>query len=223
MLHTQTTKLATEPGRTCEADNDWTRTQSCGVLGFGAGVGDVLWDGVGVGVGVADVGLTDGVGVELGDVLPVLGVGSAVAESEGVLVGLALVPVLSLGLGLAVSDGLAVPVELELGPAVPDDVGCASALASGTIRASRAALFGRLTQGAFATGPAGVTGPPTSAARACPSMLEETNAKPVRAPTTAGLMTRCALTQRPHFVLTVPGYPMPTLCAVRLDAPGRSK
>ena len=68
VLHTQTAKLATAPGFTrALAENDCTWTQSCGVLGFGFGDGEVFV-GLGFGDGEVFVGLGDGDGdVWLGD------------------------------------------------------------------------------------------------------------------------------------------------------------
>jgi hypothetical protein len=66
VLQTQITKLALWPALTSDAaENDWTRTQSCGFFGPGAGeVGEPL--GVGVGLGdVLELVLGSGLGLGL--------------------------------------------------------------------------------------------------------------------------------------------------------------
>jgi hypothetical protein len=209
VVHTQTAKLATAPGFTRElAENDCTWTQSCGVFGFGFGAGEVfvgLGDGVGFGdVGLGDVGLGDGGGLEL--------------DGEFVLVGFGDGSLLCAGLGLELSDCVGLVVGPEVGPALGVSVGVTLALEldvevalawvlpgfaralllagapAGTRWASRVAFFGMVLHAALTIGPTGCTGPLASAAKAWPSMLKETKAKPVRAPTTAGRTTRCALT-----------------------------
>jgi hypothetical protein len=97
VLQTQTTKLALAPGATSDADRDWVRTHSCGVIGAGAeDVGELL--GVGVGVGVLALMLGSGLGVGVG-VADVVSDGAGVELSVGVGVGL------SVGDGVEVSAG----------------------------------------------------------------------------------------------------------------------
>ncbi len=216
-LQTQTAKVAACPGLTCEAlEKDWTRTHSCGVLDFGGGE---LFVGVGVGVGE----LGDGLAVGLGDELDGLFEGEADGGEElGLVLGAELelgdwlgVELLDVEVGLAV--GVELPVlglelaeppeelgELELGVELalvllegdaatgevrPGDE-AAGELAPGISAASSAAPFGIVAHAAGTIGPL----LPDWAARAWPSKLEETKAKPVRTPTTAGLTTNWALT-----------------------------
>jgi hypothetical protein len=207
-LQTHTAKLAACPGLTCEAlEKDWTRTQSCGVLAFGGGE---LLVGVGVGVGVGE---PDGLGVGLGEELDGLFVGLAddgrgvglawrVGDGLGLVVGAALEVGVEVGLALVAElDGLGELElgELELGTELAlglfvEGVFVAEAPAEGLpdtrlIAASRAAPLGTAEQAAGTMGWL-----PDCAASAWPSKLDETNAMPVRTPTTAGLIPSCALT-----------------------------
>jgi hypothetical protein len=220
VLQTQTAKLASPPGFTFAlAENDCTWTHSCGVFGLGDGEVFVgLGDGelfVGLGDGEVVVGLGDGGGLELGGELVdgdgsvLLGAGSGLelAGCVGLVVGLVVGPDVGPALGgsVGVELGPDVVVALALASVL---LGIALALAcvllgfalAGALVLARAtcassvAVFGTTAHAAFAIGPVGWTGPPASAAYACPSMLVETKAKPVRAPTTAGRTRRCALT-----------------------------
>jgi hypothetical protein len=229
-LQTQTAKVAACPGFTCEAlEKDWTRTHSCGVLDFGGGE---LFVGVGVGVGELGDGLAVGLGEELD------GLFEGEADGGGEELGLVLGAELELGdwLGVALLDvevglvvGLELPVlglelaeppeelgELELGVELAlvlleGDAGevrpgeeTAGELAEGTSAASRAAPFGIVAHAAGTIGPL----VPDWAARAWPSKLEETKAKPVRTPTTAGLTTNWALTCATSLRLLRPVRPV---------------
>lgn len=227
VLHTQTAKLATAPGFTRElAEKDCTWTQSCGVFGFGFGFGDGevfvgLGDGdVGVGDGEVCVGLGDGGGLELdGELVSVgFGVGSLLCAGLGLelsgCVGLVVGPEVGLALGVSVGVALALELDVEvalawvlLGFARALVLACALV---GTRCASRVAFFGMVAHAAFTIGPTGCTGPLVSAASAWPSMLDETKAKPVRAPTTAGRTRRCALTPDLTSCAPVTGCPGPS-------------
>lgn len=110
VLQTQITKLALWPGFTCEeAEKDWTRTHSCGVLRAGA---EEVGVGVGVGVGEPDVGLGVGLGLEpedpflLGDGLGLLGLDDELAEGESDADSLGLVDGVALADELAETDAL---------------------------------------------------------------------------------------------------------------------
>ncbi len=223
VLHTQTAKLATVPGFTRElAENDCTWTQSCGVFGFGFGDGEVfvgLGDGDGD-VGFGDVGLGDGDGLELdGELVSEgFGVGSLLCAGLGLelsgCVGLVVGPEVGLALGVSVGVALALELDVEvalacvlLGVARALVLACAFA---GTRCASRVAFFGMVAHAAFTIGPTGCTGLPVSAASAWPTMLDETKAKPVRAPTTAGRTRRCALTPDLTSCAPVTGCPGPS-------------
>ena len=236
MLQTQTAKLAVEPGFTCAfAAKGWTCTHNSGVLAagldeLGLGVGEVFV-GLGLGVGECVEGLGDGLELDEDFVLLGVGDGSLVLGSG---LGLELCPDVGLELALLVSVGVAlapdVAVEVELTLACVLAVRLAAALPVGEADEPRAAAtcavrfapFGITAHAALVIGPTGCTGPPSSAARACPNMLDEMNAKPVRAPTTAGLTTSCALTPDLTSCSLAPDFPasiMPTLCVVCLDAP----
>jgi hypothetical protein len=209
VLQTQTAKLASPPGFTFAlAENDCTWTHSCGVFGLGDGEVFVgLGDGelfVGLGDGEVVVGLGDGGGLELGGELVdgdgsvLLGAGSGLelAGSVGLVVGLVVGPDVGPALGGSVGVELGPDVVVALALAcVLLGFGLAGALVLARATcASSVAVFGTTAHAAFAIGPVGWTGPPASAAYACTSMLVETKAKPVRAPTTAGRTRRCALT-----------------------------
>ena len=242
MLQTQTAKFAVEPGTTCEfGANGWTCTHSSGVLAAGVGLDEPgvgeLFVGLGFGLGECVEGLGDG--LELADDLVLLGVGDG-SLVLGSGLGLELCPEVGLELAVLVSVGVALAldlaVEVELALAWVLVLGCVLAVRLGVVLpvgdadearaaatcAVRFAPFGITAQAALVIGPTGCTGPPSSAARACPNMLDEMNAKPVRAPTTAGLTTSCALTPDLTSCSLAPDFPasiMPTLCVVCLDAP----
>jgi hypothetical protein len=191
-------------------------------VGVGVGVGEV-GDGLAVGLGEdpdglfegeadggdelglvlgAELELGDWLGVELLDVevglvvgleLPALGLelpalGLELAELPEELdepeLGVELAPVLLEGEVVALLEGDVVAEEVR-----PGEEG-AGELADGRSAASRAAPFGIVAHAAGTMGPL----LPDWAARAWPSKLEETKAKPVRTPTTAGLTTNWALT-----------------------------
>ena len=225
MLHTHTAKLATAPGFTRElAENDCTWTQSCGVFGFGLGVGLGVGEvfvglGVGVGdVGFGDVGLGDGDGLELDGEFESVGFGDGSVLCDGLGLELSgcvgLVDGPEVGSAVGVSVGVALALELDVEVALARVLlGCARGLVlevAGPRCASRVAFFGMVAQAAFTIGPTGCTGPPVSAANAWPTMLKETKAKPVRAPTTAGRTTRCALTADLTSCAPVARYPGPS-------------
>jgi hypothetical protein len=225
VLHTHTAKLATAPGFTRELDeNDCTWTQSCGVFGFGFGFGfgvGELFVGLGDGdgdVGFGDVGLGDGDGLELDGEFESVGFGDGSVLCAGLglelsgSVGLVVGPEVGSAVGVPVGVTLALELDVEVAlPRVLLGVARGLVLAvAGPRCASSVAFFGMVAQAAFTIGPTGCTGPLVSAANAWPSMLEETKAKPVRAPTTAGRTTRCALTPDLTSCAPVAGYPGPS-------------
>lgn len=200
-------------------------------MDFGGGE---LFDGVGVGVGEVGDGLAVGLGeeldglfegeadggeelglvlaeLELGDWLGVELLDVEVGLVVGLVVGLEL-PVLGLELAEPPEElgVLELGVELALmllegdaGEVRPGEE-AAGELAEGISAASRAAPFGIVAHAAGTIGPLLADW----AARAWPSKLEETKAKPVRTPTTAGLTTNWALTCATSLRLPRPARPV---------------
>ena len=180
--------------------------ESSGTVAAASATRIVLWGFTGGSPSGPDV-LGDGDGLELdgesefvgfgdGAVLLGGGVGLEVRGRGGPVVGPEVGPALGVPVGVALALELDVDVALALLGFAPD-VGRALVLVcvlAGTKCASRVAFFGIVLHAAFTIGPTGCTGPPASAANAWLTMAEETKAKPVRAPTTAGRTRRCAVT-----------------------------
>lgn len=201
MLHTHTAKLAGWPAFTCLTDEkDWTRTQSCGV--FFRGGGGVVWEGVGVGVGLDELGLGVGlvefepledrwVGDGLGLLRDELGVGNGVELGDFVVLGdlVGLGDLLRLGAFVGVAD----LVELA------DCVRLGDRLEGTIVSAARFAVLGTDEQALVTIGWL-----PTCAASASEAVLAVRNAIPATAPSAVDLRI-CALTSATS--LTLVGWP----------------
>jgi hypothetical protein len=181
-LQTQTTKPAVCPGSTsAEPDRDWTWTQSWASPGEVDGLGLVLVDGLGVGLGEVPegvgVGVLGGAGGVVGGAVVVGGGGAwvTVAVAVGVSIGPAdgtvLSDIVGVGSGADVFDGVALP-----DGALVD--------AAGLTAAARTAACGRLAHG---DGAAEVVRGLGCTAAEAPKTLELmlSSRKPAMPPTTA--------------------------------------
>jgi hypothetical protein len=155
-------------------------------VGFGLGDEVVLLLGLGL-AGVLVVLVADAVG--LAGELPV---GGALAEDEGLPVGVALADPededLPVGLALADPEVEELPDGLALAEALPEPLG--ELLARLTTESSRIAFFGRLEQAPLTIG-----GPPVLLAIDAPktSELDARSMKPVSAPSATGLTRRALI------------------------------